>query len=135
MDQEKAKIEAKVRALEEIADAACAEADKKIRALVKKWGWTPRSTAETKIVEMHDLGSRLSDMYDDAHTEYTMDGRVYERRFVKGPVGEAQKALNAFDEAVAKAARRLVVLKKDLNMQADAFDEAVAKAVAKLLGA
>lgn len=134
VESAQAELDAKVKALREVADAACAEADKKIRALAKKWEWktVPGSDRDT-LVEACSLGSSLSNAFVELRSEYRCVNGVYADRCVDGPVAAAQRALDEFDAAVEKAARRLVVVKKDLGMKADAFDKAMADAVAKLL--
>lgn len=134
VDKAQADLDAKAKVFQEIADEACAEADKKIRALAKKWGWKPVPGSEKdKIVKPYSMRSDLSNAFDELRTEYSRYGGRYEDRHVGGPVAAAQKALAEFDDAVEKAARRLVVVKKDLGMKAEAFDKAMAEAVAKLL--
>ena len=129
-----AELDAKTKAFREIADEACAEADRKIRALAKKWGWKPVPGSEgNKIAEASRLSYNLESAFEELRTEYRCYGGHYADRYVGGPVAAAQRALADFDEAVEKAARRLVVVKKDLGMKAEAFDKAMAEAVAKLL--
>lgn len=134
VDEAIADLDAKEKAFQEIADEACAEADRKIRALAKKWGWkTVPGTEESRIVEPYSLRNGLSKTFADLCTNYERVNGVYADRYVGGPVAVAQRKLAEFDEAVEKAARRLVVVKKDLGMKAEAFDKAMAEAVAKLL--
>lgn len=132
VESAQAGLGAKAKALEEVADAACAEADRKIRALAKKWGWkaVPGSEGE-QIVEPCSLSGNLEKAFVELHTEYFCGAGRY--RHTDGAVAAAQRALDEFDAAVEKAARRLVVVKKDLGMKAEAFDKAMAEAVAKLL--
>ena len=134
VDKAQADLDAKAKAFQEIADGACAEADKKIRALAKKWGWKPVPGSEKdKIVKPYSMRSDLSNAFEELRTEYVGFNGRYEDRHVGGPVAAAQRELNEFDAAVEKAARRLVVVKKDRGMKAEAFDKAMAEAVAKLL--
>lgn len=134
VEEAKVDLDAKAKAFQEIADEACAEADKKIRALAKKWGWTPvPGTEKDKIVIPCSMKSDLSNAFTELRTEYSCYGGRYEDRHVGGPVAAAQKALAEFDDAVEKAARRLVVCKMDLHMKPDAFDKMMAEAIAKLL--
>lgn len=134
VESAQAELDMKAKALEEVADAACAEADKKIRALAKKWGWnTVPGSEKERIVETYSLRSSLSKAFAELRTEYGCHGGRYADRYVGGPVAAAQQALDEFDAAVEKAARRLVVVKKDLGMKAEAFDKAMADAIAKLL--
>lgn len=134
VEKAEADLDAKAKAFQEIADEAFAEADRKIRALAKKWGWKPVPGSENdKIVQTRSVRSSLSDAFVELRTEYVRCGGRCEDRYVDGPAAAAQRELAEFDEAVEKAARRLVVVKKDLGMKAEAFDKAMADAVAKLV--
>lgn len=134
IERAEADLDAKEKALQEIAGEACAEADRKIRALVRRWGWTAAPGSEkTRIVEPFSLRSNLSSAFVEFKTTYERRGDVYADWHVGGPVAVAQRKLAEFDDAVEKAARRLVVVKKDLGMKAEAFDKAMAEAVAKLM--
>ena len=134
VESAKAELDAKVEVLEKVADAACAEATRKIRALAKKWGWkTIPGSEKEQIVETCSLERNLAQAFAEFRTEYGCHGGVYGYRRTEGAVAAAQRALDEFDAAVEKAARRLVVVKKDLGMKADAFDKAMADAVAELL--
>lgn len=127
-------LDAKTKAFREIMDEACAEADRKIRALAKKWGWkTVPGREKEQIVESSSFSGNLGKTFVELHTDYRCCGGTYRHVYTGGPVAVAQRALADFDEAVEKAARRLVVVKKDLGMKAEAFDKAMAEAVAKLL--
>ena len=134
VESAQAELGKKMDALREIADEACAEADRKIRALARKWGWkTVPGSEKEKIVETYSFPGNLGKTFAELQTEYGCYGRRYKDRYVGGPVAAAQQALDEFDAAVEKAARRLVVVKKDLGMKAEAFDKAMADAVAKLI--
>lgn len=134
VESAQAELDAKVKALEALKDAACAEADRKIRALAKKWGWKtiPGSDRET-IVETCAISGNLAKVFAEMSLDYRCCNGTYRPRHTDGAVAAAQKALDEFDADVEKAARRLVVVKKDLGMKAEAFDRAMADAVAKLL--
>ena len=134
VESAQAELDAKVKALEEVADAACAEADRKIRLLAKKWGWkTIPGSEREQIVETCSLSGDLGKAFAELRSEYGCYNGTYQHRHTDGAVAAAQQALDEFDAAVEKAARRLVVVKKDLGMKAEAFDKAMADAVAKLL--
>ncbi len=130
-DDEKAKIEAKIAALEEIATEAVKAANAKIDATARKWGWTVREDSDPALHADRSFGSSCSSRFDAARTQYEYDRG--EHSYVCGKVREAQLALREFDAAVEKAARRLVVCKMDLHMKPDAFDKMMADAIAKLL--
>ncbi len=132
-DDEKAKIEAKLAALKEVADAAVEAANAKIDAMARKWGWTVREGSDPALKPDRCFGSSCSTRYDEARTEYERGGNWSEYSYVCGKVREAQLALREFDAAVEKAARRLVVCKMDLHMKPEAFDKMMADAIAKLL--
>lgn len=131
-DDEKAKLEAKFAALKEIADEGVRATNAKIDATAKKWGWTIREDSDPVLQPGRCFGNNVGDRFEEAHMQYepgNWDRSVY----VTGKVREAQLALAAFDAAVEKAARRLVVCKMDLHMKPDAFDKMMAEAIAKLL--
>ena len=134
IESAQAELDAKVKTLEEVADAACAEADKKIRALAKKWGWKTVPGSEKKqTVEVCSLSGKLANVFAEMYSDYGRYNGSYQYRHTDGAVAAAQRALDEFDAAVEKAARRLVVVKKDLGMKAEAFDKTMADAVARLL--
>ena len=131
-DDEKAKIEAKLAALEEIATEAVKAANAKIDATAKKWGWTVREDSDPAFRPDRSFRSSCSSRFDAVREEYDhSEGGRYS--YVCGKVREAQLALREFDAAVEKAARRLVVCKMDLHMKPEAFDKMMADAIAKLL--
>ena len=132
VDDEKAKLEAKLAALKEIADEGVRATNAKIDAAAKKWGWTIREDSDPVLRFNRCFKDNVGDRFEEAHMQYepgNWDRSVY----VTGKVREAQLALEAFDAAVEKAARRLVVCKMDLHMKPDAFDKMMAEAIAKLL--
>lgn len=134
VESAQAELSKKVEALREIADAACAEADGKIRALARKWGWkTVPGSEKEGIVETYSLEGNLAKVFRELRSKYGCYDGTYQHRRTDGTMAAAQRALGEFDAAVEKAARRLVVVKKDLGMKAEAFDRAMADAVAKLL--
>lgn len=129
-DDEKAKIEAKLAALEEIATEAVKALNAKIDAAARKMGWHVNEGGDPAVELGRNFGSACGSRFVEAASEYDYPhGTTYKN----GPAKEARDALDAFDAAVEKAATRLVVVKMDLGMKADAFDKAVADAVAKLL--
>lgn len=132
-DDEKAKIEAKLAALEEIATEAVKAANAKIDAQARKWGWTVREDSDPAFRSDRSFRSSCSSRFDAARTQYERGDSWSEHSYVCGKVREAQLALREFDAAVEKAARRLVVCKMDLHMKPEAFDKMMADAIAKLL--
>ena len=131
-DDEKAKIEAKLAALEEIANEAAKAANAKIDATAKRWGWTIREGSDPAFQSGRGFKNAASSRFEEARTQYE-PGNWGHSVYATGKVREAQLALEAFDEAVGKAASRLVVCKMDLHMKPDAFDKMMADAIAKLL--
>ena len=124
-----AKLDAKVDALKEIADEGLKALNAKIDAQAKRWGWHVDESADPAM-ERTGFVDNCHRRYAELKTDYSYSvGRHYANEEALA----ALKALEDFDESVRKAATRLVVLKKDLNMKSDAFDKAMADAVAKLL--
>lgn len=124
-----AKLDARVEALKEIADEGLKALNAKIDAQVKRWGWHVDKNA-SPAVERTRFDDNCCRRYAELKTDYSYSvGQHYANEEALA----ALKALEDFDESVRKAATRLVVLKKDLNMKSDAFDKAMADAVAKLL--
>ena len=127
---EVARIETKVKALEEIATEGLKALNAKIDAAARKMGWHVNEGSDPAVETGRSFGSACGHRFVEAQSEYDYThGTTYRN----GPAKEARDALDAFDAAVEKAATRLVVVKMDLGMKADAFDKALADAVAKLL--
>lgn len=127
---ENARIETKVKALEEIAMEGLKALNAKIDAAARKMGWHVNEESDPAVELGRSFDSACGHRFAEAQTEYDYPrGSTYKN----GPAKEARDALDAFDAAVEKAATRLVVVKMDLGMKADAFDKALADAVAKLL--
>ena len=133
-DDEKAKIEAKLSALEEIAKEGIQAINAKIDATARKWGWAVLEDSDPVLSPPHFFKSTCSDRFDAARTQRDYsDSWSSGSYYVCGKVREAQLALREFDAAVEKTARRLVVCKMDLHMKPDAFDKMMADAIANLL--
>lgn len=127
---EVARIETKVKALEEIATEGLKALNAEIDAAARKMGWHVNEESDPAVELGRSFDSACGYRFVEAQTEYDYPrGSTYKN----GPAKEARDALDAFDASVEKAATRLVVVKMDLRMKADAFDKALADAVAKLL--
>ena len=127
---EVARIETKVKALEEIATEGLKALNAKIDAAARKMGWHVDEKGDPVVETGRSFSSACGHRFVEAQSKYDYPhGTTYKN----GPAKEARDALDAFDAAVKKAATRLVVVKMDLGMKADAFDKALADAVAKLL--
>jgi len=129
-DAEEAKIDAKVKALEEIAAEGLKALNAKIDAQAKKFGWHVREEADPVLDFSRGFSSSARSRYEEAATEYDYG---VDSRYVTGPVREAEDAVKAFDAEVEKAAVRLVVCKIDLHMKPQEFDAALDAAVEKLV--
>ena len=129
-DAEKAKIDAKIAALKEIAEEGLKALNAKIDAQAKKFGWHIRKEADEVLDVGRCFSSSAQSRYEEAATEYDYGVGTH---YVTGPVRDAEAAIKAFDEAVEKAATRLVVCKVDLKMNPQEFDAALEAAVEKLV--
>ena len=130
VEQERAKIDTQIAALREIAEEGLKGLNARLDAQAKKFGWHVKA-GEDPLVEANNFDGECHDRYKELRTSYDYD--THKSLYQSGPVHDAEQDLAKFDEAVEKAATRLVVLKMDLGMKADAFDAAVAEAVEKLL--
>lgn len=131
-NDELASINRRIDTLREIADEAIEALNKRLDAQAAKWGWNVLPDT-CRLAELESFNGHAITRYDAARSKYDYGQPGTARLYLYGPVAEAQRALIKFDNAVERAATRLVVCKVDLHMRPEQFDAALDEAVRKLL--